>query len=208
MFWKDRPSADKRGKIVQMPGGHLVAFDRTPGMEHVELTGFLVDGQRYEGTAPVSLQDGPGEPLDGPVVHSSGLRCPRGLPRPEAAFRLDRPRSVRVLAGLNRQYLPSAERKWIRQFLAVLPVAPPDCAGRLADALSADPPAAWAELRTLINETITLVERYLPEVNTKPLDPEHQWVMTDWARRRWEKVEPYSLMQALGTVSDAAKDSS
>lgn len=70
-----------------------------------------------------------------------------------------------VLSGLNRLY-PHLEFKRLDAYAARMRIAPPDLATRLTQALHAEPPAAIALLRAVIEETFALVERHLPDVDT------------------------------------------
>ncbi|MGH2558729.1 MAG: hypothetical protein ACRDJH_06670 [Thermomicrobiales bacterium] len=73
-----------------------------------------------------------------------------------------------MLLGLNRVYPPSADFKWLDWTIRRLPIAPPDLAGRLRRPYAIPPPLAVEELGRLIDETLTLVEFHLPEVDTAP----------------------------------------
>lgn len=101
---------------------------------------------------------------------------------------------LRVLAGLNRVYYPSSEHKWIDRQIAQMKVAPVDLSSRLKRALQIAPLDAWRELRALIDETVELVERELPEVNRVLLFESHPEVNTTWARRRWQPEPAYTLL--------------
>ena len=77
-------------------------------------------------------------------------------------------------------------------------VAPPDLAERMKKALELDLAEGWRCLRALIDETIHLVERHLPEVNSMALFEGHPEINIGWAQRRWEPDPPYTLMQRVG----------
>jgi predicted nucleotidyltransferase len=70
-----------------------------------------------------------------------------------------------VLSGLNRLY-PQLEFKRLDAFAARMPIAPVDVSVRLKQAFCAEPLAAIAILRALIEETFALIERHMPEVDT------------------------------------------
>jgi hypothetical protein len=70
-----------------------------------------------------------------------------------------------VLSGLNRLY-PQLEFKRLDAYIARMRIAPPDVATRLKQALHAEPLAAITTFRAVIEETFTLVERHMPEVDT------------------------------------------
>jgi hypothetical protein len=73
-----------------------------------------------------------------------------------------------MLLGLNRRYLPHPRFKWLDQLVAGMSQAPADLASRLRTAYQAEPAVAVRELRRLLVETLQLVERHLPEVDTAP----------------------------------------
>jgi predicted nucleotidyltransferase len=70
-----------------------------------------------------------------------------------------------ALSGLNRLY-PQLEFKRLAAYIARMRIAPPDLAARLTEALGAEPFAAVALLRGLIEETFALIERQMPDVDT------------------------------------------
>lgn len=73
-----------------------------------------------------------------------------------------------TLLGLNRRYLPHLRFKWLDQLAAGMSRAPVDLVSRLRTAYRAEPAVAVQELRRLLVETLQLVERHLPEVDTAP----------------------------------------
>lgn len=88
---------------------------------------------------------------------------------------------VCILAGLNRLYFSTFQFKRAHRFLAKMTIAPPDCAARLDHLFQTEPAEAVRLLHDLVRETIGLVERHLPEVDTTT------------ARRRLErKYEPWT----------------
>jgi len=104
---------------------------------------------------------------------------------------------LKVLAGLNRIYYPSSEHKWMDQLIGDMRIAPSNLPARLKQVLRLDPLQAWRELRTLIDETLSLIESHLPEVDAVSLFESHPEVSIGWARRRWEPSPRYSLMRAM-----------
>jgi hypothetical protein len=72
-----------------------------------------------------------------------------------------------VLAGLNRVYFSGFQFKRLHAFADRLASRPDDLAGRL-DRLFEEPATAGAGLEALVRETIALVERDLPDVDTAP----------------------------------------
>jgi hypothetical protein len=71
-----------------------------------------------------------------------------------------------VAAGLSRCYFTSFQFKRARAFIATLTLAPDDLADRLETLWALPPAAAAASLHALVSETVALVERELPEVDT------------------------------------------
>lgn len=71
------------------------------------------------------------------------------------------------LAGLNRVYYPG--RKWMNELIAALPLAPEGLAARLRHVFRADARSGATELDRLVDETISLVERHLPAIDTAPI---------------------------------------
>jgi hypothetical protein len=89
-----------------------------------------------------------------------------------------------VLAGLNRVYFSTFQFKRMHAFAARLAIAPPDLADRL-ERLFDRPHWAGASLEALTAETIALVERELPDVDTTK-------------GRRWLGRRPEPWEEALG----------
>jgi hypothetical protein len=73
---------------------------------------------------------------------------------------------VGALSAANRRYFTSFQFKWMRQHLASLEAAPPHLAERLESLFSLDRASAAQELRLLVVETVEVVERELPRVDT------------------------------------------
>jgi hypothetical protein len=71
-----------------------------------------------------------------------------------------------VLAGLNRRYFSSFQFKRLHHFAGALPVAPERLADRLDEIFALDPVAASLAMEHLVEETISLVEAHMPEVET------------------------------------------
>lgn len=76
---------------------------------------------------------------------------------------------IHALLGLNRQYLSTPEAlKWMDETIAAMSLKPPDLSARIKGAFSVEPVAGVSILKTLIDETMTLVEAHLPEFDTAP----------------------------------------
>lgn len=71
-----------------------------------------------------------------------------------------------MLSGLNRVYFTSFQFKRMREHVAALHATPARLAERLESLFELDRPAAAAELRRLVEETVALVERRMPDVDT------------------------------------------
>lgn len=79
----------------------------------------------------------------------------------EAAYNL-----LAVLAGLNRVYFTTFQFKKMNRFLRQLRIAPPLLGERLEQLFRLEPGAAAELLEQLVSETVTLVEREMPDVDT------------------------------------------
>lgn len=95
-----------------------------------------------------------------------------------------------VLSGLNRVYFSSFQFKRMRAFAAQLAIAPPDFADRL-ERLFDDPHRAGDGLEVLVIETLALVERELPELDTT--------AARRWVGRRPEPWDPSPSGPAPGS---------
>lgn len=71
-----------------------------------------------------------------------------------------------VLAGLNRLYYSTFQFKRMRRSVAAMTHAPSDLATRIERVLTSDPKTAGALLEALVADTIELVERHMPHVDT------------------------------------------
>lgn len=71
-----------------------------------------------------------------------------------------------VLSGLNRVYFTSFQFKRMHTFTARLAISPPALADRIDGLFAAERDVAGLELERLVEETVALVERELPDVDT------------------------------------------
>jgi len=110
---------------------------------------------------------------------------------------------LKVLAALNRIYFPSLEYKWMDELIGKMKIVPQHLSLRLKTILQSEPHQAWQQLRQLIEETIGLVEEYLPEVNQRTLFKEHPEINIAWAKQRWKTESPYSLMENIRNAKSA-----
>jgi Domain of unknown function (DUF4037) len=88
-----------------------------------------------------------------------------------------------VLLGLNRTYHPGY--KWMDRTVRRMEVRPPELADRLRLVFGNVPVSSVRELERLIEDTLELVERHLPEVDTAPVRARiaHRWPV-------WEQPPP------------------
>ena len=105
---------------------------------------------------------------------------------------------LRVLAAVNRVYYPSREHKWMERLATLFQFAPANLAERMKSVFELDLAEGWCCLRALTDETILLVERHPPGVDSMALFEDHPEINIDWAKRRWDPAPPYTLMQRVG----------
>ena len=87
---------------------------------------------------------------------------------------------VGVLAGLNKLYFTTFQFKRMNRFLNQMTIAPVDLAPRLERLFLADRTVAVAELEALVAETITLVETYMPAIDTTKAKRRLGWRQPMW----------------------------
>lgn len=73
-----------------------------------------------------------------------------------------------VLAGLNHLYFSTFQFKRLRKFVGKMSLAPERLADRLDALFGLDPVPAGIALERLVNDTATLLEAHMPEVDTAP----------------------------------------
>lgn len=73
---------------------------------------------------------------------------------------------IGVLSGLNRVYFTTFQFKRMREHVAAFEAAPPRLPERLEALFELDGRRAAEELRSLVGETVALVEARMPEVDT------------------------------------------
>lgn len=71
-----------------------------------------------------------------------------------------------ILLGVNGIYAPSVAPKWTRHLIERFEIAPDDLLGRFERMLTSDATTAIRLADRLIDETLTLVERRVPEIDT------------------------------------------
>jgi Nucleotidyltransferase domain len=87
---------------------------------------------------------------------------------------------VGIVAGINRRYYVPFQFKRARRFLGALQIAPDNLADRLDGLFVADTASAIAQIEELVQDTIALVNRYMPDVDTsivrhQPGDRQRPW---------------------------------
>ncbi|MBA3947580.1 MAG: nucleotidyltransferase domain-containing protein [Herpetosiphonaceae bacterium] len=94
---------------------------------------------------------------------------------------------VTVLAALNHIYHPAQmwanwfpKVKWFDHFAASLRITPTDFAARCKQVLAMETPVARAVLYALIEETFTLVEMHMPEIDTAAAKVEFRHRRKGW----------------------------
>jgi hypothetical protein len=107
---------------------------------------------------------------------------------------------LKILAGLNRCYYPSAEHKWMDVLIARFTLAPANLAARLKQVFGQPPAEGMRQMLELVHETVGLVAQHCPEVDQIAMFAERPEITTTWAYRRWEPPTPYTLLQAVGSV--------
>ncbi len=80
---------------------------------------------------------------------------------------------VGALIALNRMYLPHPHHKWIEQLASEMRLAPPNFATRLREVYRAEPTTGVRQLQSLLDETLALIERGMPEVD---LGEARRWI--------------------------------
>lgn len=76
---------------------------------------------------------------------------------------------IHALLGLNQIYLMTPERiKWMDELIAEMQIKPVDLSVRFKHAFRTEPSAGVRILKNLIEETLSLVETHVPELDTAP----------------------------------------
>ncbi|WP_085520610.1 DUF4037 domain-containing protein [Tuberibacillus sp. Marseille-P3662] len=70
-----------------------------------------------------------------------------------------------VLFGLNRMYVHHPVFKWMQFNIERMTIKPESLDDRITRILTGEPQDSVAELETLVNEVIVLVEKYIPELD-------------------------------------------
>lgn len=70
---------------------------------------------------------------------------------------------------MNGIYAPSVSPKWTRRLIAQMDIAPADLADRFDALLVTGARDSVRDAGRLIDETLTLVERHVPTIDTRPV---------------------------------------
>lgn len=73
-----------------------------------------------------------------------------------------------ILLGLNRLYLANPNYKWLDQLVSELRIAPAALSFRLKQIFRTDAKLAVRALQQLIEETLALVEKHMPQLDMQP----------------------------------------
>ena len=87
---------------------------------------------------------------------------------------------VGVLAGLNHLYFTTFQFKRMGRFFQQMAIAPSNLAVRMERLFNSDQPAALAEVEALVAETVTLVETYMPTIDTTRAKRRLGWRQQPW----------------------------
>ncbi|MEM7129142.1 MAG: hypothetical protein AAF702_22615 [Chloroflexota bacterium] len=85
-----------------------------------------------------------------------------------------------VLAGLNRLYFTTFQFKRMGRFIEQMEITPPDFAKRLEAIFQQEMGQALMELETLVAETVALIERYMPTIETTQAKRRIGWRQQPW----------------------------
>jgi hypothetical protein len=87
---------------------------------------------------------------------------------------------LNLLFGLNRIYHPTF--KWTKYLVEEMSIAPPNLFARLERVYQADTVSGTQELRSLIEETLDLVEKHLPQIDLASQREEFAKPYESWAQ--------------------------
>ncbi len=90
---------------------------------------------------------------------------------------------IGVLAGLNRLYYSSFQFKRMHRFIAQMNIAPATFADRLEVLFHSDPVSLATQLKELVQETVSLVEQRMPQIETAQV---HR--MLEWQEQAWKPM--------------------
>ncbi|MBA3531703.1 MAG: nucleotidyltransferase domain-containing protein [Ardenticatenales bacterium] len=89
-----------------------------------------------------------------------------------------------VLAGLNHLYYSTFQFKRMHRFIAQMHLTPRNLAARLDDVLGSEPLHAAPVLKSLIQDTVALMEQQIPEIDTSQVRAQLEREAAPWGPRR------------------------
>ncbi len=85
-----------------------------------------------------------------------------------------------VLSGLNRLYYSTFQFKRMGYFIEQMSIAPTNLTSRLESLFSAEPDVAANQIEQLVQETLDLVDTYMPQVDTSSVRRRVGWRKQPW----------------------------
>ncbi|MGG6240869.1 hypothetical protein ACQ4N7_19785 [Nodosilinea sp. AN01ver1] len=85
-----------------------------------------------------------------------------------------------VLSGLNRLYFSTFQFKRMGKFIQQMDIAPPNLAVRLEGLFYQEPSVAALQLEALVQDTVVLVERHMPQIDTSAAKRQVGWRQRPW----------------------------
>jgi hypothetical protein len=89
-------------------------------------------------------------------------------------------RILSILLGLNRMYYPGF--KWTRHATEQMHIAPPDLFARLKQVVQSGGVTGMRVLNSLIEETLQLVKRHMPDIDTTGVEEAFNKSCPTWQR--------------------------
>jgi hypothetical protein len=90
-----------------------------------------------------------------------------------------------ILSGLNRLYYSTFQFKRMGKFIEQISIAPTNLAFRLESLFCAEPHVAANQIEQLVQETLDLVDTYMPQVDTSSVRRKVGWRQQAWQPNRF-----------------------
>lgn len=90
-----------------------------------------------------------------------------------------------VLSGLNRLYYSTFQFKRMGKFIEQMSIAPTNLTSRLESLFRAEPYVAANQIEQLVQETLDLVDTYMPQVDTSSVRRKVGWRRQPWQPNRF-----------------------
>ena len=90
-----------------------------------------------------------------------------------------------VLSGLNRLYFSTFQFKRMGKFIEQMSIAPTNLTSRLESLFPAEPHVAAHQIEQLVQETLDLVDTYMPQVDTSSVRRKLGWRQQPWQPQRF-----------------------